>query len=104
MGCKPKKDFKESLLKDTINVFSNTFLRSKEEQQPLELSFYTRDAVAIGIGTVAPLLISGFLKASPRKADAIHFLGSFLISGAMTAYFQYRKEYNANNKQNENSF
>ena len=61
------------------------------------------DAIAIGIGIVAPLLISGFLKASPRKADAIHFVGSQVISFAMTAYFHYRKDSLAN-KQNENPF
>jgi hypothetical protein len=47
------------------------------------------DAIAMGVGTVVPLLISEFLKTSLRDSDKFHGLTSGVISGVITAYFEY---------------
>ncbi len=80
-----------------LNIISDSgrfpFLRSsnhdKEKNGYPSLRCNMNDAIAMGVGTVVPLLISGFLKTTLRDSDTFHGFTSGVISGVMTACFEY---------------
>ncbi len=98
---------KATLCTTVMSFLGNRHFRSIVEKKDLTDSlfkFTINDAISIGIGTFAPLLISGFLKESPNKeyvrtkAYAIHVLGSCLISfttSAILLYNDYQKKQKA---------
>ena len=55
-------------------------------------TFNKNDFLAMGVGTVAPLLISGYIKTSLRDLDKFHAYTSIAVSAAMTTYLILMRE------------